>query len=161
MKHFLILTLCISSHGFHQMTLSMESITYDLLVAAAHGPTSRYLHYSARLCSCVCVCVRSERHPPWNKYIHGLAKGLAITVTESKMKLPLILIVSVEEWRGGLYENCLCDIETIVCPTCMLSYIAIQIKTAVDSFVVSCSQTFKLMAEGLKCMAACQTTNHS
>ncbi len=34
------------------------------------------------------------------------------------------------------------DIETIlVCPTRMLSYITIQIKTAVDSFVVSRSQT--------------------
>ncbi len=153
----------LSSRGGAQISWhqSYKSITYDLSVAAAHGPTSRYLHYSARLCSCVCVCVRSERHPPWNKYIHGLAEGLAITVTESKMKLSLILSVSVEEWRGGLYENCFCDIETIVCPTCMLSYIAIQIKTAVDSFVVSRSQTFKLMAEGLKCMAACQTTNHS
>ncbi len=42
-----------------------------------------------------------------HKYTHRLAEGLAITVTESKRKLSLILSVSVEEWRGGLYENCL------------------------------------------------------
>lgn len=53
----LIWSICGPSHGFHQMTFTIKSITYDLLLAAAHGPPSRYLRYSSSLCSCVCVCL--------------------------------------------------------------------------------------------------------